>query len=249
MKFEVCIDSVQSAINAEEAGAHRVELCDNLIEGGTTPSAGMIKQVILNTKNLDTYVIIRPRGGHFMYSKKEIDVMLADIEIALNLGVKGIVSGALTSDGEIDLKTTKMLISACKGKPFTFHRAFDLCNNPLLALEQIIDLGAARILTSGQEPTAEQGIELIKQLVTSANGRISIMPGSGIRPNNAKMVAQMSKAIDFHFSARKKTSTKAQIIDTNRIFEAPNGLIHNEVFYSDKETIKAIIKNIENLYV
>jgi len=244
--FEVCIDSVQSAINAQKGGAHRVELCDNLFEGGTTPSAGMIKQVRKAIPDIKLFVIIRPRGGDFLYSKEEMDVMLSDIEMAIDLGADGIVSGCLSPNGEIDIENTKKLIVASKDKPFTFHRAFDMCRNPLTALEQLIDLGASRLLTSGLQQTADLGADMLHQLVTKAKDRIIIMVGSGVKPSNISMLAQKTMAKEFHFSARKRHDSAMQYQNENINMGGVDGLPEFSIFYSDLETIKQTIRNVSN---
>jgi len=245
--FEVCIDSVQSAINAQEAGAHRVELCDNLFEGGTTPSAGMIKKVKEAAPNILLFVIIRPRGGDFLYSKEEIDVMLADIEIAKSLGADGIVSGALTKDGEIDLSTTQKLISACQGLPFTFHRAFDMCKDPEQALEQLIELGAQRILTSGLKQTAELGAVIIAKLVQQANKRITILVGSGVKPQNIATIATTTLAHEFHFSARKENNSPMAYKNKDINMGGIPGLPEFSLFYSDPNIIKSTIEELSKI--
>ena len=175
-QFEVCANSVESCLAAQTGGANRVELCAGIPEGGTTPSYGEIAMArkVLNTARL--HVIIRPRGGDFLYSPLETKIMLEDIEIARHLGVDGVVFGCLTANGDIDTVAMKELMEASHGLSVTFHRAFDVCRNPDEALEQIIELGCERILTSGQQPTAEQGIPLLKKLHRQAAGRI--MPGN-----------------------------------------------------------------------
>ncbi len=188
--LEVCIDSVESAIAAQKGGAQRVELCDNLIEGGTTPSLGMIQQVQAAC-DLDIMVMIRPRGGDFLYSDHEYEVMKRNILAAKGLGVKGVVFGLLTPDGAIDEERTAELLHLARPMEVTFHRAFDMVQDPLEALDLLIELGVDRLLTSGQEATAFEGRALIQQLHERANGRISIMPGAGIRPHNiAQIVAE-----------------------------------------------------------
>jgi len=245
-KFEICIDSVQSAINAQEAGANRVELCDNLFEGGTTPSAGMIKQVKSKAPQVLLFVIIRPRGGDFLYTKEELNVMIADIEIAKSLGADGIVSGALTAEGNIDIQATKQLIQASGNLPFTFHRAFDMCKNPEEALEQLISLGTKRILTSGMKQTADLGQETIAKLVKQANDRVTILVGSGIKPNNIANIAQSTLANEFHFSARKENNSPMKYKNEDINMGGVAGLPEFSLFYSDinviKETIMAITK-------
>ncbi|MDL2248019.1 copper homeostasis protein CutC [Bacteroides sp. OttesenSCG-928-J23] len=206
MVFEICANSVNSCLAAQQGGAQRVELCAGISEGGTTPSYGEIvtARELLTIK---LHIIIRPRGGDFLYSPTEISIMERDIHLAREAGVDGVVFGCLTSEGDIDLSLTKRLMNASEGLSVTFHRAFDQCRHPLQALEQLIDLGCNRILTSGQQPTAEQGIPLIKQLIEQANERIIILPGSGINENNIKRIAEETGAGEFHFSAREPISS------------------------------------------
>ena len=201
-KIEICANSVESAVKAQEGGAYRVELCAGIPEGGTTPSFGdirMARQLLQKTK---LHVIIRPRGGDFLYSKLELDIMLHDIKVARQLGADGVVFGCLTAEGNVDVPVMKMLMNAVGDMSVTFHRAFDMCKNPQEALEQIIALGCNRILTSGQEPNAVKGIPLLKELVKQADGRIIIMPGCGVNPSNILQIAEETGASEFHFSGR-----------------------------------------------
>ena len=201
-KIEICANSVESAVKAQEGGAYRVELCAGIPEGGTTPSFGdirMARQLLQNTK---LHVIIRPRGGDFLYSPLELEIMLHDIKVARQLGADGVVFGCLTAKGDIDIPAMKMLMNAVGDMSVTFHRAFDMCKNPQEALEQIIALGCSRILTSGQEPNAVKGIPLLKELVKRADGRIIIMPGCGVNPSNILHIAEETGACEFHFSGR-----------------------------------------------
>jgi copper homeostasis protein len=187
--IEVCVDAVESALAAQEGGADRVELCDNLIEGGTTPSAGMIA---LARKNLDIglQVIIRPRGGDFCYSEVEFEVMQHDIELAKSLGADGVVIGILTPEGRVDLERNQKLIELARPLNVTFHRAFDMAKDPIQALENLITLGVDRILTSGQAFSVLEGLDLIAELVQRAEGRVIIMPGGGTERNVPKVIAQ-----------------------------------------------------------
>ena len=201
-KIEICANSVESAVKAQEGGAYRVELCAGIPEGGTTPSFGdirMARQLLQKTK---LHVIIRPRGGDFLYSKLELDIMLHDIKVARQLGADGVVFGCLTAEGNVDVQAMKMLMNAVGDMSVTFHRAFDMFKNPQEALEQIIALGCNRILTSGQEPNAVKGIPLLKELVKQADGRIIIMPGCGVNPSNILQIAEETGASEFHFSGR-----------------------------------------------
>lgn len=201
-QFEICANSIESCLAAQEGGAQRVELCAGIPEGGTTPSYGEIltARELLSIK---LHVIIRPRGGDFLYNETEIRVMERDIRLCRECGVDGVVFGCLTSDGEIDITLTERLIKASTGLSITFHRAFDQCIDPYRALEQLIELRCDRILTSGQQATAEQGLPLLKELVQRASDRIIILPGSGINENNIQHIAYESKAREFHFSARE----------------------------------------------
>ena len=208
-KIEICTNSVASCVEAQKGGAYRVELCAGIPEGGTTPSYGEIV-VARKLLNIKLNVIIRPRGGDFLYSDVEHQTMLQDIEIAKKLGVDGVVFGCLKADGEIDMDRNKELVEAAKGMNVTFHRAFDMCKDPFESLEQIISLGFDTILTSGQQPTAIEGVSLLKQLVEKANNRIIIMPGSGINENNIATIAQQTGASEFHFSARESVESTMQ---------------------------------------
>ena len=174
-QFEVCANSAESCLAAQAGGANRVELCAGIPEGGTTPSYGdiVIAREVLNNTLL--HIIIRPRGGDFLYSPIEQRIMLKDISNTRRLGADGLVFGCLTAKGDVDMSLMKQLMEASEGISVTFHRAFDVCRNPEEALEQIIELGCNRILTSGQQSTAEQGIPLLKELQQRAAGRITLL--------------------------------------------------------------------------
>jgi copper homeostasis protein len=189
LTIEVCVDTVESAMAAERGGADRVELCDNLLEGGTTPSAGAIA-IARERLKIKLQVIIRPRGGDFCYSDVEFAVMRHDVALAKQLGADGVVIGILTSDGEIDVARTRELIELARPLSVTFHRAFDMSRDPYRALEQLIELGVDRILTSGQEPSVIEGLDLIAELVRLAGDRVIIMPGGGTERNIHKVVAR-----------------------------------------------------------
>jgi copper homeostasis protein len=212
-KLEICVDSVQSAINAQLAGADRVELCDNLVEGGTTPSYGTILSA-RNNLNIGLNVIIRPRGSDFLYSDQEFDIMRRDIEVCGEAGVDGIVIGILLADGTIDIERTIRLIEYASPMTVTFHRAFDMCKDPYKGLEDIISSGASRILTSGQKENAADGAELISGLVTQARERIIIMPGGGLDESNIAMIAGISGAKEFHLTGRS-------IVESEMVFRKP----------------------------
>lgn len=199
-KFEVCANGVASCIAAQEGGADRVELCAGIPEGGTTPSVGCIR---LARKKLDIglNVIIRSRGGDFLYTEDDIREMIEDIHVAKGEGADGLVFGCLNAEGNIDLSSMEKLMQAAGDTPVTFHRAFDCCKDPFKALHQIEELGCVRILTSGQQPTAEKGISLLKQLQQEAN--LIIMAGCGVNENNIARIAHETGVREFHFSARE----------------------------------------------
>jgi copper homeostasis protein len=202
MRVEICVDSVAGAMAAERGGADRVELCDNLLEGGTTPSAGTIKVARKEIK-IGLQVIIRPRGGDFLYNEQEIAVMREDIQIAKELGADGAVIGCLTSEGDIDQELTRELMELAQPMNVTFHRAFDMCRDPHSALEQLIALGVNRVLTSGQEASCMEGLELIAELQKQARGRIIVMPGGGITPRNVERIVAGTGVTEVHLSARR----------------------------------------------
>ncbi|XP_012578880.1 PREDICTED: copper homeostasis protein cutC homolog isoform X1 [Condylura cristata] len=199
--MEVCVDSVESAVNAERGGAGRIELCSGLLEGGTTPSMGVL-QVVKQCVQIPVFVMIRPRGGDFLYSDREVEVMKADIHLAKLYGADGLVFGALTEDGHIDKELCMTLVAICRPLPVTFHRAFDMVHDPVAALETLLTLGFERVLTSGCDSSALEGLPLIKRLIDQAKGRIVVMPGGGITDRNLQRILEGSGATEFHCSAR-----------------------------------------------
>jgi copper homeostasis protein len=203
MRIEICVDSLEGAIAAERGGADRVELCDSLLEGGVTPSAGCIKQARKHLK-IGLQVMVRPRGGDFLYNPLEMEVIREDIRLAKELGADGIVAGCLTSSGDIDLHATREWIQLARPLNFTFHRAFDMSRDPRRALEDLIQLGVDRVLTSGQEASCMEGLDLISELQKQASGRIIIMPGGGVTLRNARRIVETTGVSEIHLSARKQ---------------------------------------------
>lgn len=195
--IEVCVDSVESALASQEGGADRVELCDNLFEGGTTPSAGSIALARERLK-IGLQVIIRPRGGDFLYSDLEFAIMRRDIETARALGADGVVIGLLTADGDIDVPRTQTLIELARPMNVTFHRAFDVAREPFHALETLVELGVDRLLTSGQDESVVEGAELIAELVSRAAGRLIVMPGGGFSERNVARIVAQTAAREIH---------------------------------------------------
>ncbi len=208
--IEVCIDSVQSAIAAGQGGANRVELCDNLFEGGTTPSAGSIA-ITRQSINIGLHVMIRPRGGDFYYSDLEFACMKKDIEVAKDLGADGVVIGLLTKDGHIDTRRTRELAELALPMQVTFHRAFDMTVDPFAALEDIMDIKPiTRLLTSGQEKSAYEGADLIAELINRAQGRLIIMPGAGVYERNIEKIRKITGAKEFHVTGYKTVQSRME---------------------------------------
>lgn len=200
-RIENCAGSAESARRAELGGAYRVELCAGLPEGGTTPSYGEILTA-RRAINIKLNVIIRPRSGDFLYTPIEVEAMLADIRMARELGADGIVVGCLTADGAVDKPLLRRFVEAAEGLPVTFHRAIDVCQDRAQALEDIIEAGCARVLTSGGAASAPEGADAIAALVKQAADRIIIMPGAGVTPENVADLARKTGAREFHFSGR-----------------------------------------------
>ncbi|MGL1889048.1 MAG: copper homeostasis protein CutC [Reichenbachiella sp.] len=207
--LEICSNSVQSALNAQTAGATRIELCDNLWASGTTPSHGCIKKS-RELLDIKLFVLIRPRSGDFVYSDLEMDVIKEDIKACKAMGVDGIVSGVLHADNTIDLERTKQLIELSKPLPFTFHRAFDVTPNLYQSLDELISIGADRILTSGGLDRAAKASEIIKKLFLKSNGQISILPGGGINETNVTSLFT-SGCREFHMTGNAVCKSPAQI--------------------------------------
>jgi copper homeostasis protein len=214
MELEVIGFDLASCLIAETHGANRIELCANPHEGGTTPSYGMIRVARQNT-SIELFPIIRPRGGDFLFSRLEFQSMITDIQQCEQLGCDGVVIGMLTEDGIVDVDRCAELIQHAGAMQVTFHRAFDRVKDPMKALEQIIDLGCMRILTSGLRPNVDLGREMLRTLVDAAGDRITIMPGSGVRSNNVLELARFTGATAFHSSARSSHPTTMKYINSS----------------------------------
>lgn len=229
MVLEVCANGYKSAKIAQNAGVNRIELCKNLSIGGVTPDYTTILKV-KEKLSIPTHVLIRPRGGNFLYTTKEIDQMLEEIFFCKEQGCEGIVSGALTQDNELDVTTTKKLLDASKGMEFTFHRAFDVCTNPAATIYHLMQMGVTRLLSSGQKNKAVDGIDYLTSLLEVTKDALQIMPGGGITSNNILSFKKAGFKM-VHFSAIKKES------DSNIMFNSGISGV------SDSEEIKKI-KNI-----
>ncbi|MCC7029976.1 MAG: copper homeostasis protein CutC [Chitinophagaceae bacterium] len=237
--LEIAAFSLPGAMQAEKAGAQRIELCDNAADGGTTPSYGslvMARQKI----HIPVFPIIRPRGGNFVYSKTEFECIKEDILQCRKLNYPGIVVGFLDSKGHVDTKKLKAAVRLAGPMQVTFHRAFDRTRKPLKALEEIIECGCTRILTSGQFPSVQDGIDHVRILTEKAQGRIIIMPGSGLNSSNIAEIAQNTNAVEFHTAARKSHHNKA-------VFSPKT--MHEKLSYTsvDQKEIKKILKVLANI--
>jgi copper homeostasis protein len=224
MIFEVCANSVQSAIYADKAGADRIELCQNLNEGGTTPSFASIDFCLKNF-SLKTFVLVRPRAGHFVYSDVEFDIIRNDVLQCKVLGVAGVVVGFLHPDFTIDKNKTTEIVACAAPMEVTFHRAFDISDNLFQSMEDIIDCGCHRILTSGGKHTAIEGIAVLNQLHRQAAKRITLIAASGINPNNIQSLLSQTQITEFHASCKQQRGlhSNKNILDiSNNIFEESN---------------------------
>lgn len=244
-KLEICCYTVQSAINAEAGGAHRVELCDNLYEGGTTPSYGTIL-VARKKLSIKLHVIIRPRGGDFLYSDLEYDVMKKDILFCKENGVDGVVFGLLKKDGTIDIERTKELSDIAKPMCITFHRAFDVSRNPFKSMEELSKSGIDRILTSGQEQNAIKGQDIIKELIQKSNN-ITILPGAGLNELNIAHFANYTSAREFHMSARTLIQGKMEYRNKKISMGGITGIPEHERFEADENMIRRIVEILNKL--
>jgi copper homeostasis protein len=260
MKFqlEVIGFNIESCMLAQAAGAHRIELCDNPGEGGTTPSYGFIKAA-RQSLQIELYPIIRPRGGDFLYSDAEFEVMKTDVQISKELGCNGVVIGMLKADGTVDKKRCKELVQLAYPMGVTFHRAFDRTRKPLLtspggrdsdsavlkfysqALEDVIEIGCGRILTSGLVPNALDGAETLAAMIKQADERIIIMPGSGVRADNILELANKTGAVEFHTSARMNIDSRMNYINEG-MKDNLKSVIVNEI------EIKEIIFSLHNFF-
>lgn len=250
-KLEICCGDINSVRAALNGGADRVELCSGLEAGGLTPSIGLIRGAVScrnemtstgSDKKMLIHVLIRPREGDFLYTEDEIDIMTDDIDAAKKAGADGVVIGALLPDGSIDMEACRKMAAHANGMNLTFHRAFDLCSDADKALEQLIELGCNRVLTSGQAPTAQAGIEMLKHLNELAAGRITILAGSGVNPANANIIITGSGVKELHASARSKIPSKMEFRNEGVAMGAPD---RDE--YSRKTTDQSIVRQLSNI--
>ncbi len=245
MTCEIVVYNIESALKAQEGGADRIELCDNPSEGGTTPSYGTIEAVRQNV-NLDVYVMIRPRGGDFHYSNYEFHCMKRDISQCQKISVDGVVFGILNPDGTLDKKRCKELIVKARPLKVTCHRAFDMTRDPFEALDDCIDAGFDRILTAGQQAQALKGSDLIGELIKKANGRIAIMPGSGVNENTVQEILAKSKATEIHFSATAFRESEMNYKNQNIAGMGSDEGAEFKVRTVDPDRVRAMRKLAEN---
>ena len=239
LRFELCAFTIQSCLTAQKAGAARVELCDNPIEGGTTPSYGTIKKV-REQIDIELYPIIRPRSMNYFYDQEEWESMLEDVKICKELGCDGISIGVQKQNGEVDADKMKQLVELAYPMKVTSNRVIDAAPDPYEALDVLIQAGCYRVLTSGQAAAAPEGIEVLKQLVTQSAGRISIMPGAGVNSGNVAMLAKATGAFEFHASARIKAVNPVT-------HQNPNILDSGDMFIADEEEVRKIVNALKNL--
>lgn len=241
VSLEVCANSVISAVAAQEGGATRVELCDNLSDGGTTPSAG---QILLARKllHIKIYVLIRPRGGDFLYNDAEFEIMKADIRHCIEAGCDGVVIGMLTPEGHVDKPRCKELVEIAKqwGLGVTFHRAIDMAADIHQALEDIIEIGCERVLTSGGKTTAIEGASVIASLVQQSAGRISIMPGCGVDENNVNDIVRFTGAKEVHSTAKTRVSSH-MLYRNDHILMGGVDVDEYSVIVTNADRVKAIL--------
>jgi copper homeostasis protein len=241
MLLEICANSYQSAMNAEIAGAKRIELCSELAVGGITPSYGLLTKVMKDIQ-IPVHVLIRPRSGDFNYSDAEFEIMKANIQLCKDLGCAGIVSGTLHEDFTIDLERTKTLIELAKPMSFTFHRAFDWIPNPKEAIQTLAAFDVKRILTSGQASSAEKGIILLKELQLIIQNNLIIMPGGGITPENAVLFKENGFQ-EIHCSA---SSLQQTISEPKLSMNSPKLLQDTQITISNIQKIKQILAQIHS---
>ncbi|MCF2591560.1 copper homeostasis protein CutC [Prevotella hominis] len=246
-KFEICANSVESCLAAQEGGADRVELCAGIPEGGTTPSYGEIKLARKLLTKTKLHVIIRPRGGDFLYTPLELERMEEDIRICRELGVDGVVFGCLTEEGEIDREANRRLVELARPMSVTFHRAFDRTADPMKALEDIISLGCNRILTSGQQPKAIDGISLLAQLEKKLKEYplppIQLLAGSGINEENIRQIFDATGIHEYHFSARVNVVSKMKHYN-HEVYMGAKGADESYSLVTSAEKVRNTIKQL-----
>ncbi|MDW6005342.1 copper homeostasis protein CutC [Vibrio mangrovi] len=241
IKVEVCVDNIESVKNAVNAGADRIELCSSLQLGGITPTAGLIRFAVRNAP-IPVYAMIRPRSGDFLFSNDEVALVNDEIQFLHDMGVDGIVIGALMQDATINLQAVRQWVGSAKGMEVTFHRAFDWVEDPSSSLEQLIDLGCHRVLTSGLQATAVAGIACLHNLVQQAGNRIIVMPGCGVNPANARQIIESTGATEIHLSGKK--SRPSQMKRVCAAVMGKDSAHDHAIDVADEPTIRAVIERL-----
>jgi len=245
--LEVCVDSLESAVAALNGGADRLELCSSLIEGGLTPTPGLLIQIQnMNPRKVPVFCMLRCRPGNFIYKPEEIEVMKEDAKILRKSGADGFVFGALAENGDVEMKTCREIIKASHPLPVTFHRAFDFVRRPTIEVEVIIDLGFTRILTSGKQQTAQMGVKLIKKLIEQAGKRITLMPGGGINKDNIKYIIENTGANEVHGSFKKvKEVPKGESKEDESDVTLSDSSI--PVYVTDEDTVAEVVNILKTV--
>ena len=245
-KLEICCFSLASALNAQKAGADRIELCDNLFEGGTTPSFAMI-EMVREKLHIEVNVMVRPRGGDFLYSEEEFEIMKRDIIQLKKMNIDGVVIGLLEADGQLDVERTKLLTDLARPMSVTFHRAIDMSKDPVETLKLLMNIGVDRVLTSGARQIAEEGVDLIANMVEQAGEKIKIMAGSGVNKENIKKIYQYTGAHEFHFSAKTLVEGKMKYKKTDINMGGISGIPEYDHYLADKNKIKELRQILNEL--
>lgn len=243
--LETCVDSVESAIAASKAGATRVELCSNLVIGGTSPSKCLFEEIRKHT-DIPVHALLRPRFGDFCYSSHEFEILLNEVKMFQELGAEGVVIGILTPDGELDCERMAKLIEAAKGMHITLHRAFDMCKDPFVCLEQAKKLGVNTILTSGQKNNCVDGADLLKELVEKSEGKIEILIGSGVSAKVIPTMYEKTKATSYHMSGKEVLESK-MIYRNEHVSMGVATLDEYGIWQTREENIREAIEVLERL--
>ena len=241
--LECCVDSVESAINAAKGGASRLELCSNLVIGGTTPDVALVKEIRKYT-DIRIHALIRPRFGDFCYTEHEMEIMKAQIRALKEAGVEGVVIGILKEDGALDCDKMQELLQECKGMSVTLHRAFDMCDDPYKAMEQAIELGIHTILTSGQKQSAWEGRELLAELIEKADGRIDIMAGAGIGASVIEQLIPVTKGSNYHMSGKVTLDSPMKYRKADVSMGLPS-LSEYEIWQTSEEHVRSAVEVLQ----
>ena len=243
--LECCVDSVESAINAAKGGASRLELCSNLIIGGTTPDVALVKE-IRKYSDIRIHALIRPRFGDFCYTEYEMEIMKSQIRALKEAGVEGVVIGVLDADGNLDISKMKELLQNAEGMSVTLHRAFDMCRDPFQALEEAVSLGIHTILTSGQKASAWEGRKLLCQLMEQADGRIDIMAGAGINASVIEKLIPITKGSSYHMSGKITLDSKMKYRKADVSMGLPS-LSEYEIWQTSEEAVREAVQVLEQV--